>query len=183
MTAWQTDKARSDIYLPTIKAIVGQIIIGEPPIEEDQERNTDLIVLRMAAVRIACRVRTHEYLGKYAGDFTIRASRPSGFKTELTKIIEGWGDYIFYGFAEQNGPGLAKWGIGDLKVFRLWFSRYIASHQGSVPGRLIPNHDNSSDFRVFQWGDLPHDFIIAHGLGATALSVTMQTPITTAGNL
>ena len=60
--------------------------------KEDAERNTDLIVLKLDAVRIACRVRNHEYITRYGDEFTIRAERPSGVKTELAKIIDGWGD-------------------------------------------------------------------------------------------
>jgi hypothetical protein len=171
MKGWQKDKAASDIYLPTIKAILGQVLIGEPPIEEDQDRNTDLIVLRMQAIRIACRVRTHEYLGKYSDEFTIRATRPSGRKTELAKIVEGWGDYIFYGFAAPNGTGLAKWAIGDLNVFRLWFSRYMANNNGTIPGRPYNNGDGSSGFRVFKWGDIPYAFNIANGADSQAKAI------------
>lgn len=40
-----------------IKSVLGMRLIGEPPIEEDRERNTDLIVLKMEAVRVGCRIR------------------------------------------------------------------------------------------------------------------------------
>jgi len=81
---WETDKKWSDRYLPEIKSILGRCLIAEPPIEEDQERNTDLMVLRLDAVRIGCRIRKAGYLEKYGDEFTIRTSRPSGAKTELS---------------------------------------------------------------------------------------------------
>ena len=61
MANWENDKRWSDKFLPEIKMILGLHLIGEPPIEEDCERNTDLIVLKMEPVRIACRIRKYKY--------------------------------------------------------------------------------------------------------------------------
>jgi len=158
---WQKDKNWSDKFIPEIKQILGLHLISESPVEEDQERNTDLIVLRLEAVRIACRVRRHDYLQKYKDEFTIRAGRPSGAKTELTKIIEGWGDYFFYGFSNKNESNLAQWFLGDLKCFRLWFNRFLVNYKGYVPGVEKPNKDNSSYFKAFKLNQLPDNFIIA----------------------
>ena len=119
MTDWKADKRWSDRFLPEIKAILGTHLIGEPPVEEDAERNTDLMVLKMEAVRIGCRIRRHKYLVAFGNEFTIRAGRPSGAKTELAKIVEGWGDYFFYGFSNAEHHELAAWFLGDLRVFRL----------------------------------------------------------------
>lgn len=151
MNSWRDDKVISDKFLPEIKRILGEHLIGEPPVEEDAERNTDLIVLGLEAVRIACRVRSHQYLLSFPFDFTIRTSRPKGTKTELTKIVEGWGRYFFYGFSDPVGDKLAKWFIGDLNVFRLWFLRQLCISNGKMPGLLRKNNDNSSDFIAFDY--------------------------------
>ena len=108
MRAWQLDKRWADRFLPEIKRILGEHLIGEPPEEEDQEHNTDLMVLKMDAVRVACRVRRNQYIDRYGDEFTIRAGRPNGSKTELTKIVEGWGDYFFYGFSDENETALSR---------------------------------------------------------------------------
>lgn len=158
---WQSDKRWSDAYLPHIKRILGEHLIGEPPREEDEQRNTDLMVLRMDAVRIACRVRRSQYLDRYGDGFTIRASRPGGTKTEITKIIEGWGDYFLYGFASKSDDTLARWTLADLRVFRLWFSRELVRRRGETPGRPKSNHDRSSDFLAFTWAELPTEFVVA----------------------
>src|SRR5215831_10674635 len=103
---WQFDHGRASVFLPHMRSIVGEALIGPAPKEEDQKHNTDLIVLRLEAVRIACRVRDWRYLERYADEFTIRQSRPSGVDSELGKIMFGWGDYILYGFgdlAQSNG--------------------------------------------------------------------------------
>ena len=180
MTQWKRDKQWSDKFLPDIKRILGEHLIGEPPQEEDAERNTDLMVLRMEAVRIGCRVRKHKYLdycdGQYRNEFTIRAGRPSGVKTELAKIIEGWGRYFFYAFSNEDESGLAAWMLGDLNVFRLWFNRWLAAHSGNSPGTGQDNKDDSSSFRAFSISRLPEGFIVAR-------LVYSDVPVTTAPDM
>lgn len=164
MSDWQRDKRWSDRFLTEIKGILGVHLIGEPPAEEDAERNTDLMVLRMDAVRIGCRIRKHDYLCRYGNEFTIRAGRPSGAKTELTKIIEGWGDYFFYGFCDPSEQRLARWTLADMRVFRVCYSRMlVASPAGAVPGISKSNLDGSSSFAAFQWKQFPPEFIVAQG--------------------
>jgi hypothetical protein len=157
MNAWEKDKRWSDRFLPQIKRILGEHLISEPPIEEDAERNTDLIVLRLEAVRIACRIRKAEYQQKYFHDITIRCGSPSGAKTELTKIIAGWGDYFFYGFANADETEIEAWRLISLEQFRIWFNR--ALWEGMRPGTEIPNHDGSSSFRAFDLRGMPSDVI------------------------
>lgn len=155
---WQTDKQWSDRFLTEVKRTLGEYLIGEPPVVEDQERNTDLVVLKMQAVRIACRIRTASYYQRYGDEFTIRRSRPSGAKTELAKLIEGWGDYLFYGFSTEDADALQAWTLADLSVFRGWYAREL--YRGNKPGESRNNHDNSSGFFAFKWSDLPPEFVI-----------------------
>lgn len=156
---WEQDKKKSDVYLNEIKQILGLHLIGEPPVEEDQARNTDLIVLKMDAVRVACRVRNHSYCARYGGEFTIRASRPSGMKTELRKVIEGWGDYMFYGFGD--GLVLTQWHLLDLNVFRSVFCNML--YRGTAPVQK-ENTDRSSTFIPFSITDFPSEFVISKKL-------------------
>lgn len=149
MSLWQEDKRWSDRFLHEIKGIIGQAFIVEPLQEEDAEHNTDLIVLKFDSIRVACRIRKHQYLLKYSDEFTIRFGRPSRAKTELAKIIEGWGDYLFYGFSDEAETKLAKWTIINLDSFRLWFSRMIIKNKGGLPGKVQQNSDNSSSFIAF----------------------------------
>ena len=158
--SWRDDKRWSDRFLPEIKSILGIYLIAEPPIEEDAERNTDLMVLKLDAVRIGCRIRKYQYLRPYGHQFTIRAGRPSGAKTELTKIIEGWGNYFFYGFADEREERLAQWVLGDLNALRIYINRQLVLRKGEVPGLPKENLDNSSSFIVFEHEGIPN-FIIA----------------------
>jgi len=160
MKGWERDKAISDKYLDEIKQILGLHLIGEPPIEEDQERNTDLMVLKLDAVRVACRIReySHYFIGNRCNEFTIRSSRPSGMKTEFRKIVEGWGDYLFYGFGDESGLRLYHWHLIDLAVFRVYLLN-MAMH-GIIPSE-IPNKDGSSSFRAFDINRFPEALIVA----------------------
>lgn len=159
MSQWQNNKRWSDRFLPEVKAILGAHLIGEAPVEEDQRRNTDLIVLRLEAVRICVRIRQFKYWSRYSGQFTVRSSLPSGMQTELDKIISGWGDYNFYAYANQAEDRLYAWLLGDLRVFRLWFNRQLA--RGQRPWLPRANADGSSDFCAFRVADLPPEFVVA----------------------
>jgi len=158
MKNWTEDKKWSDKFLPEIKRYLGECLISEPEnIKEDAFHNTDLTILELKPYRIACRIRKECYREQYGDEFTIRTYRQSGAKTELTKIIEGWGDYIFYGFAGEN---LTEWFIGDLKAFRLWFNSFLVINKGVLPGKRKSNPDGSSDFIAFKKSEIPN-FIIA----------------------
>ena len=158
---WKQDKKWSDIFLPEIKMYLGLHLLSEPPIEEDTERNSDLMVLKLNNIRIGCRIRKYVFFKNYKNEFTIRAGRPSGTKTEITKIIEGWGTHFFYGFSNEEENKLHAWFIGDLNVFRLWFMRQIVSNKGVWPGTKKNNHDGSSYFLCFNKYELPKNFILA----------------------
>jgi len=122
--AWEKDKKWSDRFLPEIKRILGECLIREAPIEEDMEHNTDLIVLKLDGLRVACRVRRFEYFNRYPDDITIRSDRASGNVTELAKIItESWGDYFFYGFSDKDGITLCKWKLIHLMFLGNGFYR------------------------------------------------------------
>ena len=146
---WKADKRWSDRFLPEIKQIIGEHLITEPPQEEDSLHNTDLIVLGFDSIRVGCRIRKYEYFSKYPNDFTIRSERPkNGTRTELSKIIEGWGDYFFYGFSDQTETSLIYWRIISLNKFRLWFNRRLAIDK-ETPGNYKKNGDSSSNFIAF----------------------------------
>lgn len=155
---WERDKKWSDRFLPEIKRILGEYLLVEPAVEEDMMRNTDLIILGFNSIRIGCRIRKHEYFAKYQNEFTIRADRPSGIKSELAKIISGWGDYLFYGFSDEAKEKLLTWRIISLNEFRLWFNYEIA-REGKRPGLYLPNSDESSNFYAFDTTKMPPEII------------------------
>src|SRR5258708_886106 len=117
-------------YLPHVKRLLGEALLREGTAEEDMAEATDFITLRLDAIRIGCRIRRPEYFQRYPNDVTLRAWRDSGATTELAKILEGWGDYLFYGFASVEREGrLRAARVLDLRIFRWWY----ADHDGPPP--------------------------------------------------
>lgn len=143
-------------FLPRIKSIVAQHVIQTADLAEDIGCDTDLVV---KPTRVSCRVRRADTPREYWEEFTVRSWRPNDVKTELSKIVEGWGDLFFYGIAGE-GTALASWFLGDLKVFRLWFTRQIVSLKGALPGIEKSNGDGTK-FRVFRNADLPPEWVVA----------------------
>lgn len=122
------------------------------PLEDDLHYNTDFIEERISETRIACRIRRAKFQN-YLGEITIRSRLPSGVKTELAKIIDGYGDYMLYGYASPDEQRIVNWTLGDLDVFRVEYAK-------GMRGRLMTNKDGSSDFRVFRALHIP-GFIVA----------------------
>ena len=151
----------SSRFVPEIKSILGRHLISEAPIEEDIERNTDFLVLTLKPVRVACRIRRNDYYRNYKDEFTLRSSRPGGVETEMDKIVSGWGDYFFYGFANEDETDLEDWFLGDLYVFRKWYNRALITNKGKPPGIYRENHDNSSAFRAYRKDQMPPGFFVA----------------------
>jgi hypothetical protein len=166
--SFDSDFAWQRTFLPEIKRVCANYLIGEAPVEEDMRRNTDLgslsptcLVLRLDPVRVACRIRRNKYAhSPYLDQFTIRSGRPRDVQTEHAKVLSGWGDYIFYGFADPADDSLAAWVLGDLSEFRLWHHRRLAT--GRKPWvEEKTNGDGSSSFMAFRIDDLPADFVLA----------------------
>lgn len=161
----QRDLAWQSNYLPRIQDILASSLSRRlfrvASLDEDQNRNTDMMTLFAGEVRVACRVRRPAVAERYRGEFTIRDSRPSGATTELQKLIDGWGNYIFYGVAHPTEHGqLKRWLLGDLFVFRRYISECQMRNGGQLPGAVLANQDGTT-FRAYRVGDLPSPFVVA----------------------
>ena len=100
--AYNFNRQWSDRFIPEIKAIVGAHLLSIAPDDQDMRHATDLMMLDAKDVRIAARVRRPGYASRYPYDFTIRSQVPSGAETELAKIVNGKGDWMFYGHADAS---------------------------------------------------------------------------------
>lgn len=107
----------SDKFIPHIKAIVGPMLLEPTSFEVDTEQAADLIIFQARDMRIAARVRRNQYVQRYPHEFTIR-SVSNGNKTELQKIVDGWGDWMFYGFVNADETDFERWYVVDLNAFR-----------------------------------------------------------------
>lgn len=116
--SYASDREWSDRYLPAMRNLIGPHLLVPSPLEVDTQQASDLIVLRGRDMTIACRVRRHGYADRFPWDVTIRAKRDNGAKTELMKLREGWGDWMFYAHASEDPGALARWYLIDLHVWR-----------------------------------------------------------------
>lgn len=117
--AWQ------ERYTDAVRYIVGPLLLEPADIQRDMTEATDFLVLKARDMRIGCRIRRasengeESFAERYPWEFTIRSRLSNGAKTELAKIREGWGDWLFYGHAEHNQTlGLCRWFVIDLDSFR-----------------------------------------------------------------
>jgi len=116
MSGYSIKKAWSDRFIPEIKMILCDFFINVAPMEKDCNEATDLIVMQTTGASIACRVRQNNY--RFFNDMTIRSKTRNNKYTEISKIIDGFGQYYFYGWADKNEEHIEKWLLGDLNVFR-----------------------------------------------------------------
>lgn len=118
MSAYGTDREWSDQFLDTIRHIVGPHLLVPSPFEIDAKEAADLIVMKARDMTIAARVRRPGFADRYPYEFTIRSRRDSGAKTEMAKLMEGWGDWMLYGHAGSSYGELSRWWLIDLHQWR-----------------------------------------------------------------
>jgi len=150
---YQTDRQWSDKYIPLIKQIVGPHLLCESPLEVDRKQAADLITLKARDLTIACRVRRAGFVARYGWQFTMRSNRSNGAETELRKIVNGWGDWMFYAHAAPgNEVAFARWLLIDLAAWRAQMLRDSYSKER----RLIWQNDkpNADGRTSFAWFDV-----------------------------
>lgn len=146
---YNINRAWSDRYLPQIKSIVGAHLLAAAPDSLDMRRATDLLMLDARDMRIAARVRRPGYAGRYPHEFTIRAEAAYGGETELSKIVNGHGDWMFYGHASYDGTSFDRWWLLDLRAFRAALIRQAAN---GFPVRC--GDKRNADGTAFKWFDI-----------------------------
>lgn len=145
----------SDRFIPDIKKIIGPLLLGESTFEVDTKEATDLVIMHTRDLHIAARVRRYGFSDKYPFDFTIRSRSKNGQKTELSKIVDGMADWMFYGHADFNNKSISRWMVLNLDSFRAALIR----KQVNIP-REIPNSDGTK-FVTFDVMKFPENLIIA----------------------
>ena len=88
------------------------------PDDVDRKNATD-VILRLAGGDVAVRLRRP---GCKYRDLTIRSRLESGYRTELSKIKEGFADWYLYGWLDHQGK-IDEWILVDLdkaRAYRGW---------------------------------------------------------------
>lgn len=144
--SYQEDRVWSDRFIPCIKRLVGPHLLEPSSFEVDTKQAADLVVLTAKNMTIACRVRRHGYADKYRYEFTVRSARDSGARTELEKLTDGWGDWMFYGHAAQSSPIVERWWLIDLSAWRAALIR--------DPGSVVKGNKSNGDGTHFVYFDV-----------------------------
>jgi len=149
---YKDNREWSDRLLRRVAGILGEVFIQTSPDVEDMQHNTDLMVLNNRPHRYAVRIRKNRY-SKWADQFTIRSGLRSDIPTEFDKIIDGFGDYMFYGIANSERDDLVCYSIIDLDVFR--------NHLGdsTVHAQVMENQDETK-FLFFSYDQFPEELIV-----------------------
>lgn len=148
MNGYSKDRAFSDLFIPAIKQIVGPYLIVPADLKADIKQATDMTILTARDMTVACRVRRPGFTQRFGWQFTIRAKRDSGTETELTKLVNGWADWMFYAFAKSKDPieGFERWFLIDLDIWRA----HMIRRTGGIVWGDTPNGDGTH----FRWFDL-----------------------------
>lgn len=140
----------SNQFLPSMKSILCQHMIAVAPLAQDRNLATDLVMLTGRNVSVAARIRRKEY-SRYADEFTLRLSRPSGAKSEYEKICEGNADLMLYGFDSGDGKTVSPWSLIDLRALRA----HLILSQTAVMSGEQRNPIDGTMFRFFKISSFP----------------------------
>ena len=159
---YKSERKFSDRFLPEVtrklESCLGVCGLKVAPKEEDVHHATDLMTVGNESIRVGVRIRRNYAWLNFLNDFTIRSRLDTGSKTELSKILDGWGDYLFtVSLVSVNQKLLII--IINLKHFRAW-----AKQDTSIidfGGFCLPQGDTFSSFGEVPNGDgtyfVPYD--------------------------
>lgn len=141
------DRLTEQQSAPAVKHLLTQLFpsktIRQSTLEEDRNTGADWFA---GNLKIAVRTRDASY-SPYFGDFTIRESRPSGFKTELEKIHDNeWADFYFYGFWQPEAQKIASWYILRMGHFDENARYKIMGGNHAAVVRIYSIHDQPDGF-------------------------------------
>lgn len=142
---YRADRQWSDRFIPSIRRIVGPLLLVPSTFEQDTREAADLVVLKAASMTIACRVRRPGFL-KYGHEFTIRCERTNGASTELEKLVNGWGDWMFYGHSDALELDFELWHLLDISAWR--------AHLIRDKGVIVRGVKDNGDGTKFAWFDI-----------------------------
>jgi hypothetical protein len=180
MGAFEANRAFEADAMPTIKMALqggaGDVILGraaqktrtaslrDASPEQDMREATDLkfevVTTGTQNHDIAVRCRRFDYWKRYdhrmgcgyREQFTIRRQTKSKARTEIHKIMDGYGTFMMYAFESAGGADrLVQYVVLDLDVFR--------KHARSVGWSDVPNGDGTRG-AAFALQDFPDHLVV-----------------------
>lgn len=122
---YNNQRTLSDSHIPVAKKqILKSLGISAPEWrvdittpEQDMTEAADLDITNdIDHFMTALRLRNTQYAFRYPNEFTVRREYYAGHKTEYQKIMEGFGDFMFYGF--HNFGDIPRWIFLNLDIYR-----------------------------------------------------------------
>lgn len=152
---WDGDQLKkwSDKFIPEVQSILGRHFIKISSLEQDMYENTDMLYCK--DLRFTYRARKFQDYLKFSDEITIR-SYNNGSKTELDKIVSGWGDIFFYCFSNENETALIKFIIADISKLRTYLHNSFWNRR--MPFKEISNSDGTKLIAI-KYAEIP-DFVI-----------------------
>lgn len=146
--SYRQQREWADRFTLEIQRTLAPYVIVPATFEQDAEQATDLTVFKAGGITIAARIRKPEFFDRYPTDFTIRYSLKNGAKTEYQKMVEGWGDWMFYGHAkeESGSTELRAWYLLDLSH---WRAHLIQDKEGCRNAYRKHANDDGSTLLAF----------------------------------
>jgi hypothetical protein len=146
---------------------------------QDMREATDLkfavITKGGADVDVAARVRRHRYWRdpRYREQFTIRCKAQFGGRTEIHKVLDGFGTFMLYGFECAAGPDrLVQFVVLDLDVFRDQVAAWVVD--GRIPRdryEKVPNPSDGTAGAAFRLADFPSRLVVCRSNDGRSLMV------------
>lgn len=154
---FERDMEFSRLCEPHVIAFLARAFFRRATLTEDTKQATDL-VFDTDRGRVETCIRRFSVLADYPprakGEFAIRCRLSSGLPTKLDKFLAGHGDWMVYGYADDNTGILRIAGLGDLAVFRSWY-RAVEALGCERPGvgqiRKTEANGGWNEFRLFKW--------------------------------
>lgn len=143
----------SDPLLSKARAAVGFELLCIAPLDYDLRLAADLITVRNHPHCIGVRLREFGYMERYGDEFTSRSGVPSGCKTEFQKILDGYMDWMFYGFADQTKGDIAAYTILDMDAFRF----HWANNRDQIEYVEDQRNFDGTRFNAFTVSSFPPD--------------------------
>lgn len=157
---WQEDQAFANKFIADCQQLLGLACIQVADMDEDRHHNTDLM-FEVGYKRFPVRIRRGQQRLAFnrRNEVTFRYSRPSGVETELSKLLNGWGDCCLYGWGDEAQGRVVAYTLLDLHKMRGWLCQHaLANH--ALPGRIQHDRDGSSSFIAFCLDCMPADIIL-----------------------
>jgi hypothetical protein len=133
-------------FVDQVVGLVAPSIINVSSAHVDRNENGDFEISFPRNGTIGCRLRKPDQ-SRFVGDVTFRSHSRFGGKTEISKIIDGYGDFFFYGHVNEQDV-IWHWYLIDYTKLRALFVR----RPGLLRRDPICNRDGSK-FLVYRAED------------------------------